>query len=127
MVLSMTNILWLPLFFGFAFSSGGIYYEYSYSISAKDMDVRGVTRVYVQPDGKSRLETDVRHYRAPQTVPDLVLLADAGHQNEYMSLSGDSKSYVIRRLPDTVGHEPSVVTFTGREKVDGYDCVHARI
>lgn len=126
----MTNILWLPLFFGFAFS-GGLYYEYSYITTGKDMDVRGVTRLYFQPTGKSRLEIDVFHGHAPRTVPETIVLGDMARPNECTSLFDDTRTYVVGRLPDTLSkgsiHESSVVDLFGREKVDGYDCVHARI
>lgn len=126
----MTNILWLPLFFGFAFS-GGLYYEYSYTTTGKDMDVRGVTRLYFEPAGKSRLEIDVLHGHAPRTIPQTVVLGDMSRPGECMSLFNDTRTYVVGRLPDTLSKDPihtsSVVALLGREKVDGYDCVHARI
>lgn len=122
----MTYILWLPLFFGFAFSNG-LYYEYSYTTTGKGMEIRGVTRLYLQPTGKTRFETDVLHGRSPRVVPATVVLGDMASPGESTALFEDTKTYVVNRLSAVSGRDAAVVTLAGREKVDGYDCVHARI
>ena len=122
----MRLILWLPLFFSFA---AGHYYEYSYTTTGKGMDIHGVTRLYVNPAGQSRMEIDILHGHGPRIIPQTVVLNDAAKPSENLSLFSDTKTYVVNHLD--MAHEPdhraAAVTLVGRERVDGYNCVHARV
>jgi hypothetical protein len=120
----MTYILWLSLWFHFV---GGQYFEYACSVSSKHIDVRGVTRVFVSPAGKSRVEFETARRRGARNIPSTVTLGDINEPGQSYSLFDDTKTYVVHRIAGPSVPGTATVTLIGRERVDGYDCVHARV
>ena len=113
-------------------SGDDMYYELTTATSGKNMNINGITKMYVSSKGDMRVEMTVHNSAAVnRSDAPIVLIGHSSKPHESILIDDSAKTYTVNHFDSSdfnTGEKiQSTVTKMGEEKILGFNCVHARI